>query len=77
MFGGQVGLVGHITIADGVKIGAQSGIPKSIKKENTAVQGSPAFDYSYYQRCYVVFKNLPDLRNQVIDLEKKVSELAQ
>jgi UDP-3-O-[3-hydroxymyristoyl] glucosamine N-acyltransferase len=77
MFGGQVGLVGHITIADGVKIGAQSGIPKNIKKENTAVQGSPAFDYSYYQRCYVVFKNLPDLRNQVIELEKKVSELAQ
>lgn len=76
MFGGQVGLVGHITIADGVKIGAQSGIPKNIKKENTAVQGSPAFDYSYYQRCYVVFKNLPDLRNQVIELEKKVSKLA-
>lgn len=77
MFGGQVGLVGHITIADGVKIGAQSGIPKNIKKENTAVQGSPAFDYSYYQRCYVVFKNLPELRNQVIELEKKVSKLAQ
>jgi UDP-3-O-[3-hydroxymyristoyl] glucosamine N-acyltransferase len=27
MFGGQVGLIGHITIADGVKIAAQSGIP--------------------------------------------------
>ncbi len=76
MFGGQVGITGHITIADGVKIGAQSGIGKNIKKENTAVQGSPSFDYSHYQRCYVVFKNLPELRNQVIDLERKVSEIA-
>ncbi len=76
MFGGQVGITGHITIADGVKIGAQSGIGKNIKKENTVVQGSPSFDYSHYQRCYVVFKNLPELRNQVIDLERKLSELA-
>ena len=75
MFGGQVGIVGHISIADGVKIGAQSGIQKSIKKENHAVQGSPVLDFSYWQRCYVVFKNLPELRNQVTELEQKVSEL--
>ena len=77
MFGGQVGLIGHITIADGVKIAAQSGIPKSIRQEGAIVQGAPAFDFGYYQRCYVVFKNLPSLRNQIIELERKVSELAQ
>ncbi|MCP4314258.1 MAG: UDP-3-O-(3-hydroxymyristoyl)glucosamine N-acyltransferase [Bacteroidetes bacterium] len=77
MFGGQVGLIGHLTIADGVKIAAQSGIPKSIKQENAVVQGSPSFNYSHYQRCYVVFKNLPNLMNQVIDLERKVSDLTQ
>jgi UDP-3-O-[3-hydroxymyristoyl] glucosamine N-acyltransferase len=75
MFGGQVGLIGHITIADGVKIAAQSGIPKSIRQENAVVQGSPPLDFTHFQRCYVVFKNLPDIRNQIIDLEKKVAEL--
>jgi len=77
MFGGQVGLIGHITIADSVKIAAQSGIPKSIREENAVVQGSPAFEFGQYQRSYVLFKNLPKLRNQIIELEKKVSDLTQ
>ena len=75
MFGGQVGLIGHITIADGVKIAAQSGIPKSIKEEGAIVQGSPHLDFTHFQRCYVVFKNLPNLRNQVNDLERKITNL--
>ncbi|MCK5135971.1 MAG: UDP-3-O-(3-hydroxymyristoyl)glucosamine N-acyltransferase [Bacteroidales bacterium] len=77
MFGGQVGLIGHITIADGVKIAAQSGIPKSIKEEGAVVQGAPAFEYGPYQRSYVLFKNLPKLRNQILELERKVSDLTQ
>lgn len=40
--GGQVGLVGHIRIADGTRIQAQSGVNKSIRKEGTAIYGSPA-----------------------------------
>src|SRR6202035_971619 len=46
MIGGQAGIVGHIQIADGSKINAQSGVSKSIKTPNAAVTGSPAFDYS-------------------------------
>lgn len=46
MIGGQAGIVGHIQIADGSKINAQSGVSKSIKLPNTAVTGSPAFDYT-------------------------------
>ncbi len=77
MFGGQVGLIGHITIANGVKIAAQSGIPKSISEEGAVLQGSPAFDFGPYQRSYVLFKNLPSIRNQISDLERKISDLAQ
>lgn len=77
MFGGQVGLIGHITIANGVKIAAQSGIGKNITEEGAVVQGSPAFDYGPYQRSYVLFKNLPKLRNQILELERKVSDLTQ
>ena len=76
MFGGQVGLIGHIHIADGVKIAAQSGITKNIKEENIVVQGSPALEFGPYQRSYALFRNLPKLRSQILDLEKKVEELS-
>ena len=77
MFGGQVGLIGHINIAEGVKIAAQSGIGKSINEEGAVVQGAPAFEFGHYQRCYVLFRRLPDLRNQIIELERKVANLTQ
>lgn len=75
MFGGQVGLIGHITIANGVKIAAQSGITKDIKQQGIVVQGSPAFEFGPYQRSYLLFRNLPKIREQIIDLERKVDEL--
>ena len=75
MIGGQVGIVGHISIGNHVKIAAQSGIPKSIREEGAIVQGSPPLDFTHFQRCYVVFKNLPKLRNQVIELERTVTAM--
>jgi len=65
MIGGQVGIVGHIKIAEGVKIAAQSGIGKSISTENQIVQGSPAFSIGDFKRCYVLFRGLPKLKNQL------------
>jgi UDP-3-O-[3-hydroxymyristoyl] glucosamine N-acyltransferase len=75
MFGGQVGLIGHITIANGVKIAAQSGITKDIKDEGIVIQGSPAFEFGPYQRSYAVFRNLPKLLNQLNELEKRTENL--
>lgn len=75
MFGGQVGLIGHITIASGVKIAAQSGITKDIKEEGIVIQGSPAFEFGPYQRSYAVFRNLPKLAKQVSDLEKRTENI--
>ena len=77
MFGGQVGLIGHITIAPGVKIAAQSGITKDIKQEGIVVQGSPAFEFGPYQRSYLLFRNLPKIRDQINELERRVEELKQ
>lgn len=77
MIGGQVGVIGHSTMADGVKVAAQSGVTKSIREEGAVVQGSPSFEFGHYQRCYVLFRNLPDLKNQIRELERKVSELTQ
>lgn len=75
MIGGQAGIVGHIQIADGSKINAQSGVSKSIKTPNTAVTGSPAYDYTAALRSQAVARNLPELEQRVKALEKILQEL--
>lgn len=75
MIGGQVGIIGHLTIADGTKIAAQSGIGNSITEENTIVQGSPAFGIGEYKRSYVMFRNLPKLKQKIDRLEKDIQTL--
>lgn len=75
MIGGQAGIVGHITIADGSKINAQSGVSKSIKTPNTAVTGSPAFDYTSALRSQAVSRNLPDMEKRLKELEQLVKQL--
>lgn len=73
--GGQAGIVGHIQLADGVKINAQSGVSKSIKTPDTAVTGSPAYDYTSALRSQAVSRNLPELEKRVALLEKLVQQL--
>jgi len=75
MIGGQAGIVGHIQIADGSKINAQSGVSKSIKSPNTAVTGSPAFDYTSALRSQAVSRNLPELEKRIIELEHLIKQL--
>lgn len=75
MIGGQAGIVGHIQIADGSKINAQSGVSKSIKTPNTAVTGSPAFDYTAALRSQAVMRNLPLLEKRIKELETIIAQL--
>ncbi len=77
MIGGQAGIVGHIQIADGSKVNAQSGVTKSIKTPNTAVTGSPAFDYTSALRSQAVGRNLPELEKRIAELEKMLQQLLQ
>lgn len=73
-FGGQVGLAGHLTIGDNVNIGAQSGVSNSIK-DNETVLLTPAHNIKDAVRTAIVFKNLPKLRDEVIQLRKDVKSL--
>lgn len=75
MIGGQAGIVGHISLADGTKINAQSGVSKSVKVPNSALTGSPAYDYTAMLRSQAVFRNLPDLEKKIQELEKQLAEL--
>lgn len=77
MIGGQAGIVGHLQIADGSKINAQSGVSKSIKNPNTAVTGSPAYDYGQALRSQILSRNLPDLEKRIKELELMVEKLRQ
>jgi len=75
MIGGQAGIVGHLQIADGSRINAQSGVTKSIKEPNTAVTGTPAYDYTSALRSQALSRKLPDLEKKIAELEKLVQQL--
>jgi UDP-3-O-[3-hydroxymyristoyl] glucosamine N-acyltransferase len=70
-------LVGHIQIADGAKINAQSGVSKSMKEPYSAVTGSPASDYTSALRSQAVFRNLPQLEKRIQELESLVKQLME
>ena len=72
--GGQVGLAGHITIGDNVQIGAQAGVSNSVK-DNEILLMTPAFNIKDAVKAAVIFKNLPKLREEVIQLQKDVKFL--
>ncbi|HDZ41230.1 MAG TPA: UDP-3-O-(3-hydroxymyristoyl)glucosamine N-acyltransferase [Bacteroidetes bacterium] len=75
MFGGQVGITGHVKIADGTKAAAKSGVNSNILKENTTVYGSPAFEYRKAQLSWIIFRRLPELKQQVERLEEEIKEI--
>jgi len=74
MFGGQVGIANHLTIANGVKLGAKSGVNSSIKKENEIMIGSPVQPYLEFMKCYVVFRRLPEMKQELDSLKRKLDD---
>ena len=77
MFGGQVGLAGHLHIADGTRINAQSGVAKSVEATGTVLNGTPAFEYRASMKSAAIYRNLPQIQQQITALEQKVTQLMQ
>jgi UDP-3-O-[3-hydroxymyristoyl] glucosamine N-acyltransferase len=73
-FGGQVGVAGHITIGDNVNLGAMTGVSNNIKSNKTVLL-APAMDIAQAAKVTVVYRNLPALREQVLDLAKQVAQI--
>ena len=73
LIGGQVGIAGHITIGNRVRIQAQTGVGRNIK-DDEAIQGSPAFGYSDFNKSYVHFRNLPKIIKRLDSLENKLQD---
>lgn len=74
MFGGQVGLAGHIEIGDGVILGAQAGIANSVKSGEKLL-GSPAVPIMDFKRNFILQKRLPSMSEQIKDLKKEIEAL--
>ncbi|AFU70450.1 UDP-3-O-(3-hydroxymyristoyl) glucosamine N-acyltransferase [Psychroflexus torquis ATCC 700755] len=70
LIGGQVGIAGHIKIGDRVKIQAQTGVGRNIK-DDEAIQGSPAFGYSDFNKSYVHFRNFQKIVSRIDHIEKQ------
>lgn len=70
---GQAGVADHVTLGDGVRIGAKSGVHSSIEGGDWV--GSPAMKRERYGRVYATYANLPEYREKVRSLERKVAEL--
>ena len=71
---GQVGVVGHIEIGDGVRVGAQSGVGQSVKAGED-VSGSPVMPHKDWLKMTAGVKRLPQLRAELRELKTKVREL--
>ena len=69
-----MGISGHLTIADEVKLSAQTGVPNSIKTPGEIMIGTPAMNSRKFARSFVIFKNLPDLKDLVDFLKRKFDE---
>lgn len=74
ILGGQVGVVGHISVAKGSQVQAQSGINRSIELEDKKWAGTPATQFNTQMRAHVVYNRLPDLEKRIAELEKIIQE---
>ena len=71
---GQAGVVGHIHIGDDATVGAKAGVTNSIPAGDT-VLGQPAIPISDMKRRLAHVAKLPELRQTVKALERRIAEL--
>lgn len=73
ILGGQVGVVGHVELEDGVMVASRGGISKSLKKGK--YRGSPAMPIEEYQRHEVYLRKIEAFYDRIKELEKKIASL--
>jgi UDP-3-O-[3-hydroxymyristoyl] glucosamine N-acyltransferase len=72
--GGQVGVQGHITIGRGAIAAGQSGVTNSVEP-GRFLTGYPAIENRQWRKASVIFARLPELRQQLITLERRLAAL--
>jgi UDP-3-O-[3-hydroxymyristoyl] glucosamine N-acyltransferase len=74
MFGGQVGVTGHVTIGDRVRASAKTGVTGNVPAD-TFITGYPHMENLEWRKAYAVVRRLPQLRKQLLDLERRLEAL--
>jgi len=75
MIGGQVGIVGHIKIAERTTLMGQSGVSNDIVEPGQQLLGAPAVDSRENIKSLIAIKKLPQMRKQIMELEKRLKAL--
>lgn len=71
---GQVGFADHLTIEDDVVVMAQSGVSHNLKKGKVYF-GYPAMEVREAFKLNALIRNLPELRDKIFQLSKKLEEI--
>jgi UDP-3-O-[3-hydroxymyristoyl] glucosamine N-acyltransferase len=74
MLGGQVGVTGHVTVGDRVKASAKTGVIGDVPAD-AFITGYPHMENLDWRKAYAVFRRLPELRKQLLELEGRLARL--
>ena len=74
MIGGQAGLIDHLTIGDQAMIAAGAGIEKDVEP-GARMSGRPAKQSTVFFRSHILMHQLPELKKQISNLEKRLAAI--
>ena len=73
-FGGQTAIAGHVNIGDNVTIAARGGVAGNLKSDQV-LSGAPVMEHREWLRAVMTFPKLPEMRKELLRLQKKIAEL--
>jgi len=71
---GQAGLRDHVHVGDHSVVGAKSGVMNDVEPKSRVV-GLPATDEGLQYRCVAAVHKLPELRHQIVKMQKQLEAL--
>ena len=71
---GQVGVSGHVIVGEGAVVGGQAAVTKDVPPK-TFVSGYPAMSHEKATRLHAHFMRLPELKERVRQIEKRLQAL--
>ena len=75
VMGGQAGLVGHLKVGAGAKIGAQAGVISDVAPGDV-VSGYPARNHRSYLKAMATLMRLPEVVKRIERIERRFNESA-
>jgi len=72
----QAGIGDHVEVGDGATVAGRAGVATSVKP-GAVVSGFPAMEHQAALRVLASLRRLPDMRQRVRQLERRVQELEE